>query len=159
MSQFTQPPPSGHPVAQLCARLGARLDDIGDPAWWSLTDTELTQLVRAVETANRRVEALEASVVAEAQRRDLAKTVGATGPVPWLAGALTMTRPKARQVCRLATDLDHGVDATRAAFAAGTVDADQAQAVATAVHALPAEVGAETRARGGGVPAGAGAHA
>ncbi len=130
-----------------CAsRLGARLDDLGDPAWWSVTDTELTQLVRGVETQVRRLEALRTGVVAEAQRRDLAKTVGATGPVPWLAGTVTMTRPRARQVCRLATDLDHGVDQTRAAFAAGTVDADQAQAVATAVHALPAEIGAETRA-------------
>ncbi len=76
MSQFTQPPPSGHPVALLCDRLGARLDDLGDPAWWSVTDAELTQLVRAAEVQVRRLEALRTSMVAEAQRRDLAKTSG-----------------------------------------------------------------------------------
>ena len=145
MSQFSQPPSSGHPVALLCDRLGARLDDLGDPAWWSVPDAELTQLVRAAEVQVRRLEALRTSMVAEAQRRDLAKTLGATGPVPWLAGTVTMTRPRARQVCRLATDLDHGVDPTRAAYAAGAVDAEQAQAIATAVHALPAEIGPQTR--------------
>ena len=146
MSQFTQPPPSGHPVALLCDRLGARLDDLGDPVWWSVPDAELTRAGAAAEVQVRRLEALRTSMVAEAQRRDLAKTVGATGPVPWLAGTVTMTRPRARQVCRLATDLDHGVEATGAAFAAGAVDAERAQAIATAVHALPAEIGPDTRA-------------
>ena len=86
-------------------------------------------------------------VVAEAARRDLAKTVAATGTVPWLSALLTCRPQQARQVCRLGEDLDGGLDQTRAAFAAGEVNAAQAQVIATAVHALPDDIGVDGRAQ------------
>lgn len=137
----------GHPLAVLCARLGARLDEIGEAPLWSAGDAEITDLVRVLEVQQRRLAAWQVSVVAEATRRDLAKTVAATGPVPWLSALVTSRPQQARRVCRLAETLDSEVAATGAAFAAGVVDAEQAQVIATAVHQLPDEVGAEARAR------------
>nr|MBA2638650.1 hypothetical protein [Nocardioidaceae bacterium] len=42
------PPSSGveHPVLVLCRRLGARLDELGDPGLWSVPDTAVSELVR-----------------------------------------------------------------------------------------------------------------
>ncbi len=141
------PPSSGveHPVLVLCRRLGARLDELGDPGLWSVPDTAVSELVRATETQLRRLAAWQAKAVAEAQRRDLAKTVAATGPVPWVAGTLTCRRSRARDLCRTAAALDRGVQATVDAFGAGRIDADQAQVIATAVHGLPDQVGDQTR--------------
>ncbi len=78
MSEQPHTPTAGHPVAQLCHRLGARLDEVGDPGLWSVGDGELAEMVRALETQLRRLQAWQTKAVAEAQRRDLAKTVGAT---------------------------------------------------------------------------------
>jgi hypothetical protein len=59
----------GHPLALLCARLGARLDEIGEAPLWSAGDAEITDLVRALEVQQRRLAAWQVSVVAEATRR------------------------------------------------------------------------------------------
>ena len=138
--------PSGHPVAQLCHRLGARLDEVGDPGLWSVGDAELAELVRGLETQLRRLQAWQTKAVAEARRRDLAKTVGATGPTAWLAGTLTARPGRARQISALAAALDRGLDATVAAFGTGRIDADQARVIAEAVQSLPADVGEQVRA-------------
>ncbi|HLK95360.1 MAG TPA: DUF222 domain-containing protein [Nocardioidaceae bacterium] len=137
----------GHPLAVLCARLGARLDELGNAPLWSADDTEIADLVRVLEVQQRRLAAWQVRVVAEATRRDLAKTVAATGPVPWLSALVTSRPQQARRVCRLADVLDHQVAATEAAFAAGAVDAEQAQVIATAIHQLPDEVGTVARSR------------
>ena len=150
MSQHPHQPPSppaGHPVAVLCDRLGDRLDAIGEAPLWSAADAEIVDLIVGLETQQRRLAAWQAMVVAEAARRDLAKTVAATGTVPWLSALLTCRPQQARQVCRLGEDLDGGLDQTRAAFAAGEVDAAQAQVIATAVHALPDDIGVDGKAQ------------
>ncbi len=137
--------PAAHPVAELCRRLGARLDEVGDPALWSVGDSELGGLVRNLDVQIRRLQAWQTKTVAEAARRDLAKTVGATSTTGWLAGTLTARPARARQLTTLASELDHGLGATVAAFGAGGIDADQARVIADAVHALPAEVGERVR--------------
>lgn len=61
----------------------------------------LANLVQVLDTQLRRLQAWQNKAVAEAQRRDLANTVGATGAIAWLAGtvaafgsaASTPTRP------------------------------------------------------------------
>ncbi len=140
--------PAVHPVAELCRRLGARLDQVGDPALWSLGDSERGGLVRDLDVQIRRLQAWQTKTVAEAARRDLAKTVGATSTTGWLAGTLTARPARARQLTTLAAELDHGLDATVAAFGAGAIDADQARVIAEAVHALPATVGGEVIGQG-----------
>ncbi len=96
----------------MCRRLGARLDQVGDPALWSLGDSELGGLVRDLDVQIRRLQAWQTKTVAEAARRDLAKTVGATSTTGWLAGTLTARPARARQLTTLAAELDHGLDAT-----------------------------------------------
>ena len=116
MSQHPHQPPSppaGHPVAVLCDRLGDRLDAIGEAPLWSAADAEIVDLIVGLETQQRRLAAWQAMVVAEAARRDLAKTVAATGTVPWLSALLTCRPQQARLLCRLGGDLDGGLDQTR----------------------------------------------
>lgn len=153
MYLVTQPPYStaGHPVAQLCARFGAKLDDVGDAATlrlWSATDTDLIDLVQTTETQIRRLQAVQTAAVSEARRRDLAKTQGATSTTSWLAGVLTVERRHAGQIDKLAAALDVGHDATVAAFAAGSIDVSQARVVAEAVDRLPDELGPQVRDTG-----------
>jgi len=139
-----------HPVVQACDRAGALLAELGDPVLWSAADADVTAVIQAAETVVRRAQALQATAVAEAQRRDLAARVGATGPTAWLSGLLTAKPHHAKRVCRLAELLAGGVEPTRHALATGTIDADQADVIATAVRALPDQVGDELRAKAEG---------
>ena len=118
-----------HPVAQLCRRFADRLDELVDPGsltLWSATDTEVAEVVQAAEQVLRKAAAVQTTAVAEAARRDLAKTVGATSTTAWLADLLTARRARARQITDLADHLSCGLGATTTAFAAGDIDADQA---------------------------------
>jgi len=108
-----------HPVAQVCDRFGVLLDELGDPAMWSATDSDVTDVIAAAETVIRQAQAVQATAVAEGQRRDLAKQVAATGTTAWLSGLLTVRPAHAKRVCRLAEHLDSGVEATRQAFSFG----------------------------------------
>lgn len=92
----------------LCARFCERFDELGQAEMWSASDAEVTAVIAMAEQVNRRVAALTARGVGEAQRRDLAKTVSATGPVPWLAGQLTATPQRARAMTRLASSRTTG---------------------------------------------------
>ena len=140
-----------HPVAVLCRRFADRLDELVDPGsltLWSATDQEVAEVVRAAEQVIRKAAAVQTTAVAEAARRDLAKTVGATSTTGWLADLLTARRAKARQIADLADRLGRGLGATTAAFAAGDIDPDQATVIAQAVHALPDSLGAEVIGQG-----------
>ncbi len=102
----------------------------------------------------RRLQAMQTEAVAEAPRRDLAKTVGATSTAAWLGDLLTVRRAAAARVDTLAGLLDrthpcgHRLAGTGAAFAAGRIDADQARVIAEAVHALPAALGDQVIGQG-----------
>ncbi len=117
------------------------LAEVGDPLLWSAPDAAVTDVVVAAEQVIRRAQAVQAVAVAEGQRRDLAKQVAATGTTAWLSGLLTVKPAHAKRVSRLAEHLDTGVEATRQALAAGAIDVDQAEVIASAVGGLPSEVG------------------
>ena len=140
-----------HPVARLCRRFADRLDELVDPGsltLWSATDTEVAEVVQAAEQVLRKAAAVQTTAVAEAARRDLAKTVGATSTTAWLADLLTARRARARQITDLADHLSCGLGATTTAFAAGDIDADQAGVIAEAVRKLPDSLGAEVIGQG-----------
>ena len=141
-----------HPVASLCARFGQRLDELVAPGaltLWSASDDEVAGVIAAAENVIRRAEAIQDAALAEASRRDLATTVGATSTTAWAADLLTARRAKVTQAVKLGEQLaGGGLAATGAAFAAGDIDADQARVIATAISTLPTELGADVIGRG-----------
>ncbi len=136
-----------HPVVQVCERSGGLIDELGDPARWSASDADVAAVIAAAEALIRKAQSVQTTAVAEATRRDLAKQVAATGTTAWLSGLLTVKPAHAKRVSRLAEHLDASVEATRQGLRSGQIDADQAEVIASAVGALPSEVGGELRGK------------
>ncbi len=130
-----------HPVVLVCERSGGLINELGEPAMWSASDADVAAVIAAAEALIRKAQSVQTTAVAEATRRDLATSVAATGLTAWLSGLLTVKPAPAKRVSRLAEQLAAGVEATRQALAAGAIDVDQAEVIASAVGALPSEVG------------------
>lgn len=142
---------TGLPVTRLCARFGDKLDELGLPALCSANPDDLVGLAEEAERQIRRLQAVQAGAIAEAQQRDLARTVGATSTGAWLAGRLTMRPAAAHSLVKQVVAIELGGvpgQATRDAFNAGDIDRDQAHAIAYAVDQLPDQLGVETREHG-----------
>jgi hypothetical protein len=105
----------------------------------SLGDDTLVGLVDACARARAGLDAAEARVVAELDRRGLASRAGAVDAAAWLAARTGIGEGVARNRVRLAATLEQ-VPAAAAALAAGSITADHVHAVGRAVN----EVGAET---------------
>ena len=101
--------------------------------------------LRVVDRVITRLQAVRLSVVAEADRAEVASASGMTGTSAWLAARTRREGGQAARDVRLATALDNGLDATREALAAGDVSTEHAQVIATATAQLPAGLGADQR--------------
>ncbi len=100
-----------HPVAELCARFGQRLDELvapGSLTLWSASDDDVAGVITAAENVIRRAEAIQDAALAEASRRDLATTVGATSTTAWAADLLTARRARVTQAVNLGEQLAGG---------------------------------------------------
>ncbi|SDP57972.1 protein of unknown function [Pedococcus dokdonensis] len=91
----------------------------------------------AVDRTISRLQAFRLSLVAEADRSEVASDSGLTDTGAWLAATTRQDGGQAARDVRLATALDTELPATRAALAAGEVSAEHAQVIATATAALP----------------------
>lgn len=98
-------------------------------------------VVHQVDRVIRRLQALRLSVLAEADRSDVASGSGASGTAAWLAAVTRSDGAAASREVRLATALDDGLPATREALAAGAVSTEHAQVIATATAQLPEGLG------------------
>ena len=85
------------------------------------------------------------SAVREADRREVAKTVGAANTAAWLSSALRLRPEEAGRAVKLARDLDTELPSTREALRAGEISADHADVIARSVRKLPAWVGVDDR--------------
>jgi hypothetical protein len=99
----------------------------------------------AVDRGITRLQAVRRSWVAEADRSAVAVESGMTGTGAWLAARTRREGGQAARDVRLATALDHGLDATREALAAGDVSTEHAMVIATATAQLPQGLGADER--------------
>jgi hypothetical protein len=99
----------------------------------------------AVDRVITRLQAVRLSLVAEADRSAVAVESGMTGTGAWLAARTRREGGQAARDVRLATALDHGLDATREALAAGDVSTEHAMVIATATAQLPQGLGADER--------------
>lgn len=145
-------PTSGDGVLWFARRVGALLDDVAAAPLSTLTNGQLAEAIRLLDSASSRVRALLAETVGEAQRRDLASAPGGgSSPAPSLVAWLktlgpAMSHREARDLVALGSRLvDHSP--TRAALAEGTVRPEQAEVIIAAVEALPAQLSVEEKAR------------
>jgi Domain of unknown function (DUF222) len=92
-----------------------------------------------------RLAALRLSLVAEADRRKVAQSLGDTGTDAWAARLTGSTRAVMAGGVWLARMLDERYGATREAFAEGALNEDQARVIVSAAERLPAGVDDEQR--------------
>lgn len=93
-----------------------------------------------------RLQAVRLSLVAEADRSEVAAASGLTGTSAWLAASTRRDGGHAARDVRLATALDNGLPVTREALAAGDMSTEHAQVIAAATAQLPAGLSLHERA-------------
>jgi hypothetical protein len=133
----------------LSGRLNARLDELAGTEVWTMTHQETAETIVELQRAQAKLAAAQATLLAHAERIDVAQLTHATSTAAWLRGEVPLTPRQARQALALAQALDTGrYPATAEALAAGELQHDQAVVVVAAVDALPDRIFAEDRYRG-----------
>ncbi len=137
--------PSQHRNAVLVGRMRAAFDGMSSVGSWSMSTDELGDYLADLQGLMAQTQAVFLSAVREADRREVAKTVGAANTGAWLSSTLRMRPEEAGRAVKLARDLDSQLSSTREALAAGEISADHAEVIARSVRKLPAEAGLEKR--------------
>jgi hypothetical protein len=106
----------------------------------TLVDDELTDAVAGLAALEAQAASLRLAVLAEADRRRLAQSLGATGTDAWAAWLTGANRAEIANLVRVARLLEQRYDATREAFAAGDINQDQVTVIVRSAERLPAEV-------------------
>ena len=109
----------------------------------SLDADELTESITEVAALEAQAGALRLALLAEADRRELARSLGATGTIDWVARLTGTTRAVMSGGLWLANLLEQKYDATREALAAGQINEDQARVIVRAGQRLPSAVSEE----------------
>src|SRR5690349_23105880 len=95
-----------HPLLCLVGQLKAVLDATDAGRAWTLTPSELTELLPELTRLKARLAAVELAVAAEADRAQVGDPVGAANTAAWWAHQTRMTQPAARSAMRLARTLE-----------------------------------------------------
>lgn len=103
----------------------------------SAASVDAAAAIGAVDRAISRLQALRLSLVAAADRANIADGAGMTGTGAWLAAQTRADGASAAADVRLAGALESGLPATRAALAAGDLSAQHAAVIADATAQLP----------------------
>ena len=111
----------------------------------SLGVDELTDAIAGVAAVEAQLGALRMTLLAEADRRKVAQSLGATGTDAWAARLTGANRAEMAGLVRLARLLEERYDATREAFAAGALNQAQVQVIVRAAEQLPEAVTDEHR--------------
>jgi hypothetical protein len=136
-----------HPVHRFLGRLHEVLDQVlddvlgetGTPASWSMSVTELTDVLVEAPAAVARLQGLFLGLVADADRTDLAAETGAVSTAGLLRCLTRVSGPDASTTLKLSRAL-HRHRASAAALAAGAISQAQAAQIVAAVDALPTSV-------------------
>jgi hypothetical protein len=138
-------PRAGRDVRALVEALERALDDGADVSWFEVADSDLLDLVARLGRAGSRLSAVRLGGVAETERRQAARRVGARSTGSWLQGQGMRAGAAHREVA-LAGALGE-LAATREALGTGAITPDHAQVVAATMQALSDEVDDAGRAR------------
>jgi hypothetical protein len=106
----------------------------------TLVDDELTDAIAGLAALEAQAASLRLAVLAEADRRRLAQSLGATATDAWAARLTGANRAEIANLVRVARLLEQRYDATREAFAAGDINQDQVTVIVRSAERLPAEV-------------------
>lgn len=112
----------------------------------TVADGELADSLATAAALESQVEALKLELLAEADARRLAEEVAATGTDAWAANLTGSTRKAMAGGLRLANLLRERYAATREAFAAGSIDVEQARVIVNAAEQMPPRATDEQRA-------------
>ena len=91
-----------HPVVRAVEAAGRALSGAVDAPLWSLGAAELRQLVTDLMRLSSTLAAVEAGVLAQADRSEVGADTGATSTANWLAVETRPTRGEAHRRLRLA---------------------------------------------------------
>jgi hypothetical protein len=130
------------PVAKMLLRVHAALDEV--PRRPLGPDAHV---LVSMDRAIARLQAVRLSLVAAADRADVATSSGMTGTSAWLATKSHLHGSTAAREVNLALALDESLPATRAALAEGVLSTEHAAVIARACDQLPADLTAEQRAQ------------
>jgi hypothetical protein len=97
-----------------------------------------SSLISELDRAVIRLQAVKLSLIAVVDRSEVAADAGMTGTAAWLAARSRSDGASAAKEVRLATALDEGLGATRAALGDGELSTEHAQVIARATEQLPA---------------------
>jgi hypothetical protein len=98
-------PEHSHPVAGALGVIDGVLDDAAEAPLWSLPDGQVADLVKDVHRVEARLHEVALRLVAEADRRELAKRVGGASTRAWLRRELKVSPAVAKQHVTLAAAL------------------------------------------------------
>jgi hypothetical protein len=96
-----------------------------------------SSLIGELERAVTRLQAMKLSLVAVVDKADVAADSGMTGTAAWLAARSRSDGAAAAKDVRLATALDGGLAATRAALSEGALSTEHAHVIARTTEQLP----------------------
>ena len=126
-------------MVRFTASLSGALDRLAGVPMWSMTLEEQRAALVELRRQRARLEELELRVLVQADRDGVGAGTGATSTPAWLAHATHTSRTAAFADLHLARKLDETFTATKAALAAGVIDAEKARVVTAAVEALTSE--------------------
>ena len=131
-----------HPIVGFTRALAAALDRVlvHEPAFLSRQDKKAVLLQLARQRA--RLDALELSVLAAADRDDVGSETGATSTGAWVSHVTLTDRAEAAAKVRLARALDQHRAATRDGLAAGDYSMAHAAVISRAIADLPGDLDA-----------------
>lgn len=117
-----------------------------DTEVWMLNDEQLTSAVVEAFRAKAQAEERCARLAGAAEDRDLPRLSGTASTGAWVANLTKVSTYEAARTVRRAEAMGSDVEDTRRAWAAGDLNGEQAEVIASAVTGLPDRVGFEERA-------------
>lgn len=135
-----------HPVHHFAGRLLDAIDGLTESSLFGLSLEHLAETTVELQLGLSKLHGLGLSILAHADRADVASLTDATSTAGWLRDRLPLTGSEAARQVKLAQSLDTDIHApTLAALTAGEVLADQAAVIVAAVDALPTDLSVEER--------------
>ena len=118
-------------------QLSSLTDELAALEPWTMTGSEVREVVDAVQKARTGLDAVMSRLVGCADQMGLPKDDGATSATAWLSNRVGMTKGEAAKLVGLSRGTTEHTAATRAAWAAGELSTEQAAVIIKAVDALP----------------------
>jgi len=130
-----------HPLQSMVSALTSAVAVGVDAPAWTLTPRQLAGLLPQLRAVRNQLEAIELSMLREADRQHVGDPVGFANTAGWWSAVTRSTKPEARREIKLAERLDDDAHrAVRAAALDGAVTVDQAAVIIGAVEDLPTDL-------------------